>query len=97
MPQEGVTNQGAPALGDKAGSHLPSCSGSAIPPKLTFRNLYSRNVNQFVSIFSATDSVLQGRQRAKPSGEDIKGLRPYPLPPQPQTVAELFLAFKGHI
>lgn len=28
------------------------------PPKHTFRNLCSRNVNQLVSIFSATDSVL---------------------------------------
>lgn len=32
---------------------------------LTFRNLYRRKVNQFVSIFSATDSVLKGAKRGK--------------------------------
>lgn len=53
---------------------LPACTRLPSLPKLTFRNLYSRNVNQFVSIFSATDSVLQGRQRAKPSAGGIKEL-----------------------
>lgn len=31
--------------------------------EVTLRNLYKRNVNQLVSIFSATDSVLTQRDR----------------------------------
>lgn len=35
---------------------------------LTFRNLYRRKVNQFVSIFSATDSVLNVRGEGEGEG-----------------------------
>jgi len=37
--------------------------GSCLVVGLTLRNLYSRNVNQLVSIFSATDSVLTHKSR----------------------------------
>lgn len=36
----------------------PSCR-SLLPSPPTLRNLYKRKVNQLVSIFSATDSVLE--------------------------------------
>lgn len=45
-------------LAQQGRNHLPVHTGLPSLPQLTFRNLYSRNVNQFVSIFSATDSVL---------------------------------------
>lgn len=39
-------------------SPTPSCR-SPLPSPPTLRNLYKRKVNQLVSIFSATDSVLE--------------------------------------
>ena len=51
---------GTPAGPPRLGSHgLAPPAGPPRPP--TLRNLYRRKVNQLVSIFSATDSVLEQR------------------------------------
>ena len=60
-----------------------SCSNRVYPPQLvlvprpllTFRNLLRRNVNQLVSIFSATDSVLEEKKRRKESEHERRGIR----------------------
>lgn len=44
--------------GDGRRVRQQSSSGVPAPALLTLRNLWSRKANQFVSIFSATDSVL---------------------------------------
>lgn len=71
--------------GDGCRVRQQSSSGVPAPPLLTLRNLWSRKANQFVSIFSATDSVLgkaegthhtQSRAPAPQPGAAGRGQRP---------------------
>lgn len=58
MPQLNLTKK----------KHIKAAASSRHAAPLTLRNLYRRKVNQLVSIFSATDSVLKSTREKKQIG-----------------------------